>query len=174
MNWKNFSFLLAALVFLIVVLITPLNKISRLGSVHLGTPPANFELSAEEINSFMEVWADFMQKGLADSMKQVSLNSDGSVPPRVVRWLNAKGWSAEYFFAVEQRLRGLVSIATLQNNLEDNQKLYEKNANDNLRRIIKNQKEQFAALRYNPQELALVRANIYQIVNVLNGSAVVK
>lgn len=174
MNWKNLSILLAALVLLLVVLTTPLNKISRFGSSHLGTPPANLVLTAAEVNSFMEVWSDFVQKGLADSMKQVSLNSDGAVPAQVVRWLNAKGWSAEYFFAVEQRLRELISVATLQNNLEDNQKLYEKSPNDNLRLIIRNQEERFAALRYNPQELALVRANIYQITNVLDGKAVIK
>lgn len=173
MSGKNLLILLASLVVLIMILSTPLTDIARFGSSYLDAPSADIRLDVQEINDFLRVWSDFEQKGLNQSMKQVSLNQDSRIPPHIVRWLYAKGWNAEHFFAVEQHLRELVTIAALQNNLEDNKKLQEKGV-ANVRQIIDEQERQFAALKYNPQELALVRANFYQISNILEGKAVLK
>lgn len=177
MNRKKTLILLAALLVLAVVLTTPLTNIARFGASYNHPPSPENVLDVDEINAFLEVWSEFMQKDLSRSMHQVSLSQDSAVPAQVVRWLYAKGWNAERFFAVEQHLRELVAVATLQNSLEDNRRLLGKMSGDgvaNLKNIIASQEQQFKALHYNPQELALVRANLYQITHILEGRAVVQ
>ena len=174
---KKAWILLGVFVLLGVILTTPLSNIARFGA-NYDTPPSPEDvMSIKELNAFLEVWSDFMQKDLSKSMGQVSLQQDSEVPSQVRRWLNANGWNTERFFSMEQRLKELVAIATLQNNLEDNRGLLKTMSGsgaDNLKNIISSQEKQFKALSYNPEELALVRANLYQIEQVLSGKAVLK
>lgn len=177
MSRKKAWILLGVFVLLGVILTTPLSNIARFGA-NYDTPPSPEDvMSIKELNAFLEVWSDFMQKDLSKSMGQVSLQQDSEVPSQVRRWLNANGWNTERFFSMEQRLKELVAIATLQNNLEDNRGLLKTMSGsgaDNLKNIISSQEKQFKALSYNPEELALVRANLYQIEQVLSGKAVLK
>ena len=177
MTRKKLFILAAALLVLAIVLTTPLTQIGRFGSSYDAPPSPENVLNAEEINAFLEVWSKFVRKDISRTMSQISLSSDSAVPAQVRRWLYAEGWNAERFFSVEQRLRGLKNIAELQNSLEDNRRLQAKMSGagaDNLKNIVDSQERQFRALRYNPQELALVRANLYQITQVLEGKAVVE
>ena len=177
MTRKKILILCAALVFLGVILTTPLSNIARFGT-NYDTPPSPEDvLNVKEINAFLSVWSDFMQKDLSKSMAQVSLRQDSEIPAQVRRWLEANGWNAERFFSMEQRLKELATIATLQNNLEDNRELLKtipRSEADNLKNIIASQEKQFKSLSYNPEELALVRANLYQIEQVLSGKAVLE
>lgn len=177
MSRKKAWILLGVFVLLGTILTTPLSNIARLGA-NYDTPPSPEDvLNVKELNAFLEVWSDFMQKDLSKAMGQVSLQKNSEVPSQVRRWLNANGWNTERFFSMEQRLKELVAIATLQNNLEDNRGLLKTMSGsgaDNLKNIISSQEKQFKALSYNPEELALVRANLYQIEQVLSGKAVLE
>ena len=172
MTRKNFLILIVTLVFLGVILTTPLSNIARLGS-NYDTPPSPEDvLDVEELNAFLNIWSDFMQKDLSKSMQQVSLQQNSEIPSKVKRWLGVNGWNAERFFSVEQRLKELVTIATLKNNLEDNRGLLKTisgSGADNLKNIIASQEKQFKSLKYNPSELMLVQSNLYQIKQVLSG-----
>lgn len=177
MTRKNIFILIVTLVFLGIILTTPLSNIARLGNNYDTPPSAEEVLSVKELNAFLNVWSDFMQKDLSKSMQQVSLQQNSEIPSQIRRWIEGNGWNVERFFSVEQRLKELVSIATLQNNLEDNRGLLKTMSGqgaDNLKSIISSQEKQFKALSYNPEELALVRANLYQIEQVLSGKAVLE
>ena len=175
MTRKKILILFAALVFLSVILTTPLSNIARFGANYDMPPSPEDVLSVEELNSFLSVWSEFMQKDLSQSMQQISLQQNSEIPSQVKRWLYTKGWNAERFFSTEQRLKELVAIATLQSNMEDNRRLLKTmpaSSTKNLKKIISAQERQFETLNYNSGELALIRRNIYQIEQVLSGKAV--
>ena len=177
MRRKKTIILLVALFFLGVILTTPLSNIARLGANYDTQPSFEDVLTVRELNSFLHVWSEFMQKDLGKTMGQVSLQENSEIPYQVKRWLSNKGWNAERFFSLEQRLKELVSIATLQNNLEDNKKLLKEMSgagSDNIKDIVSAQEKHFKALSYNPKELAIVRNNLYQIEQVLSGKGVLK
>lgn len=100
-------------------------------------------------------------------------------PPQLVRWLKRQGWSAERFFYDEQKIRELANIASLEENVESNRKLLKKLEKDaasgaNLKNIITRQEEQLKLARVNPQELELIKANLYQVNMIMDGKAVLK
>ena len=177
MTRKKILILCGVLIFLSVVLTTPLSNIARFGANYDIPPSPKDTLNVKEINAFLIVWSEFMQRGLDKSMQQISLQENSEIPSQVRRWLRAKGWNAERFFSIEQRLKELAAIATLQNNLEDNRGLLKTMSGtgaDNLKNIISSQEKQFKALSYDPNELALVRSNLYQIEQVLSGKGVLE
>ena len=166
--------LLVAIIVLIAVITTPLTRIS---AIHFSynEPLGETEiLSVQEINDFMKVWSEFVREGYYQEMKQVSLNHNSKVPASIIRWLELEGWNTSRFFAVEQRLRFLVSVASLKNDLEANIGLQKTSQGANITNIIENQKQKLSSLKYNSQELALVKENLYQISSVLDGKAVVE
>ena len=166
--------LLAAILVLFVVITTPLSHLSFWGNYNGDEFTEQDLLTVEEINDFMVVWSKFLRNNVGATFRQISLNEDDEIPSQVSRWLTTQGWSAKRFFAVEQRLRRLVDIAYLQNNLASNIEFQKKTRVTNLSDIIKHQKNQLEALQYNPKELDLVSANLYQISEVLNGKAVLE
>ncbi|MBE6445044.1 MAG: hypothetical protein E7019_03170 [Alphaproteobacteria bacterium] len=171
---KKRIILLSAIVILFITLTTPLTKIS---TVHLSyNDPLNESeiLSVNEINDFMEVWSKFIKEGHYQKMTQISLSNDSQVPTSVISWLELEGWSAQRFFAVEQRLRFLVSVATLENGLEANIKLLKRSRNINISNIVETQKQKLSSLKYSSQELALVKENMYQISAVLDGKGIIE
>ncbi len=177
MTRKKFFILLAAFFFLGIILTTPLSNIARFGANYDTRPVPEDVLSVKELNAFLRVWSEFMQKDLSKTMGQVSLQQNSEVPPQVKRWLSTKGWSAERFFSLEQRIKELVTVATLQNGLEDNRRLLKEMSGpgaDNIKDIVSLQEKRLNALHYNPKELAIVRNNLYQIEQVLSGKAVLK
>ena len=164
-------------ILLVALLSTPITRIANLGVKYDEPLPQNYVLNIDELNDFLAVWSKFMHSGQGQKMRQLSLSENNSVPASVERWLENNDWSVERFFAMEQKLMSLVAIATLVNSLEDNRKFLNnaKNvAGDNLRLIIKNQENQLKNARYNEQELALVRANLYSISQILDGKAVME
>ncbi len=120
-------------------------------------------LSAEEINSFLEVYIDYMASTLPETVVSISLQNETDFPAPVKRWFFAKGWSAKRFFAVEQKIKKLMSIVTLKNNLEANRKLKAENPSMGLAEIIKQQEGQLKQSKYDEQELELIADNFDHI-----------
>lgn len=180
---RKLLILFSSFVLLAVILTTPLADLGRFGSTYEKLPEQGEILDVDELNSFLSVWADFMGKDVAGyKSQQLSLSSRGAsdgFPPQLVRWLKRQGWSAERFFYNEQKIRELANIAELQKSIESNQKLLKKLGKDgaagaNLKDIISRQEEQLKLTRANPQELELIKTNLYQVNLILDGKAVLK
>lgn len=133
------------------------------------------------MNSFLGLWSELMHKDIGGyRSQQLSLSNQSTqngFPPQLVRWLNRQGWSAERFFYDEQKLRELVNVARLEKTIAANENLLKQNTvNDtlktSLREIVGKHKKQLSAIKVNPQELALVKENLYQITQILDGTAV--
>ena len=60
-------------------------------------------LSAEEINSFLEVYIDYMASTLPETVVSISLQIETDFPARVKWWFFAKGWSAKRFCYSEKQ-----------------------------------------------------------------------
>lgn len=165
---KKTLILLGALAFLLFFMFVPLRHLVNNPSSYLSPKSPQSTLSAEELNSFLNLWADFIHRDISKHMAHISLSSDSEIPAQVERWLEANGWNASRFFATEQRLRELVAIATLKNNVESNQKLKSK-SDANLQTVFAEQEKQLKSLSYNQEEIAMVQENLSQIVSILNG-----
>lgn len=180
---RKLLILLLSFVLLAFILMTPLSDLGRFGSAYDRMPEQGEILDVAELNSFLSVWAEFMRKDVAGyKSQQLSLSSRGTAdgfPPQLVRWLKRQGWSAERFFYDEQKIRELANIASLEENVESNRKLLKKLGKDaasgaNLKNIITRQEEQLKLARVNPQELELIKANLYQVNMIMDGKAVLK
>lgn len=176
---KKILILIASFLLLAVVLTTPLAELGRFGGAYDKRPEPEQTLSLEELNAFLNVWSEFMRKDIAGySSLQLSLSSGGAAdgfPPQLVRWLGRQGWNVERFFYNEQKVRGLLRAAALEENLNANRRLLkEAHGNDNLKNIIRSQEEQLGLIKVNPEELALIKANLYQVNQIMDGKAVLK
>lgn len=146
---------------------TPLIRLGNMSQSYI-TPLLSEEiLSADEINSFLEVYVDFSSTNLETIVEGMSLRNDKEFPAQVKRWFRAKGWSADRFFAVEQRIKQLISVAILINNIEDNRKLKTAVDGDGLQNIIEQQEQRLKSLKYNQEELVLVKDNLFYINTIL-------
>ena len=159
--------LFVALVSLGIVLSTPSFRIGVFTPLYNTPLEKDDILSAEEVNSFLEVYIDIKRTSLSSSVVSLSLSKDNKFPARVERWFKAKGWSAGRYFTVEQRIRKLMSIAVLLNNLEANRKLKGSVNQEGINDIIKQQEQQLGSLIYNEQELELIRNNLFQLNQLL-------
>ena len=159
--------LIIALVLLGTILSTPLFRIGVFTPLYNTPLEKNDVLSAEEVNSFLNVYIDFNRTSLASSVVSLSLSKNNKFSAQVERWFKAKGWSADRYFAVEQRIRKLMSIAVLLNNLEANRSLTGSINQDGINDIIKQQEQQLSSMEYNEQELALIRDNLFQLNQLL-------
>lgn len=180
---RKFLILILSFVLLAVILTTPLTDLGRFGNAYDRMPEQGEILDVDELNSFLSVWADFMRKDVAGyTSQQLSLSCRGAsdgFPPQLVRWLKRQGWGVERFFYNEQKIRELANVASLQKSIESNLKLLKKLGKDgaagaNLKNIVNQQEEQLKLARVNPQELELVKANLYQINLIMDGKAVLK
>lgn len=173
-NKKNKWILLATFVVLFLIVFTPLHRLSYFGVYRSAELEPNEILSIDEINDFMKVWSKFLISDASRLMGRTSLSQGNEIPSQVSRWVATQGWEAKRFFAVERRLRELVNISNLQNNLASNIQMQNKTSGGNLRAIIEMQEKTLAAAKYNQQELDIVVANLYQISQVLDGKAIMK
>ena len=174
---KKFLILLGSIAFITLVISTPVQNIGRLGTAYTEAPVTGENLTAKSLNKFLQTWSKFIKTDI--SLQQLSLidsSSEEKYPSQVVRWLRINGWNAEHFFYIEQRLREAVTAASLQETIEGNkailQKMREGDAYDNLQKIISMQQAQLNAVKITPAELELVKSNLYQINQVLEGKAV--
>ncbi len=176
---KKILILLGSIAFVTLVICTPIQNIGRLGTAYSEPPVAGENLTLKSMNAFLKTWPEFIKTDI--SLQQLSLSGTSAAekfPPQVVRWLRANGWNAEHFFYIEQRLREAVTAAGLQQTIDSNklilQKMREDAAAENLQKIISMQQAQLAAIKITPAELELVKNNLYQINQILEGKAVLK
>lgn len=176
---KKILILLGCVFLLLLVLTTPLRNFGLFHTEYSQPPLSGETLSLSSMNDFLTVWSQFIKKDV--SLMQFSLagtSSDEKYPARLSRWLRSQGWNAEHFFYMEQRLRDCLTAVRLEQTIESNKailrKMREDAAAENLQKIITMQKAQLAAVRVTPAEIALVKANLSQITQILEGKAVLE
>ena len=180
---KKLLIALAAFIFLGLILSTPLTDLGHFSSRYDRLSEQDELLDMAELNSFLRVWSEMLSKDVGRyASQQLSLSrgtTEDGFPPQLVRWLKRQGWHAGRFFDDEQKIRALVRYAALEQNLNANRKLLQELGKDagaasGLREIISRQERQLSVLKVNPQELELIRANLYQVGEILAGKAVLK
>lgn len=167
------------------IILTPLNRIGKISFNNYDTPPTPGEaITFQEMNAFLEVWSKYLQKDIGKyGLQQISLvvgKPSEKFPPQLVRWLDQEGWNVDRFFYLEQRLKAIVKTALLMEHLEANRQIYtqmsgrggDSAALENMRRILQEQEHNLNAEKISPQELGLVKDNLYKINAVLEGNAI--
>ncbi len=141
------------------------------------------EISYDEMNSFLRLWPKYLQSNVVQlAVYQVSL-ADGKpskvLHPKVVRWLEHRGWNADRFFYVQQRLVSIVQtldheeliggmIKTWQQQLETENN---QSAAQNLRQSIDAQVQTLNVERISEDELNMAAPFREDIRNILEGKA---
>lgn len=139
-------------------------------------------VSIVEMNNFLEVWAEYLQSDISDiGSRQLSLTmgkASEKFPLEMISWLAKRGWNADRFFYVEQRLKAIVKSAFLQEHIRSTIAILEKQADaernpqvaDNIRRLIAAQKQRINVEKISPEELAMVMPNLVLISDILDGT----
>ena len=167
MNRKTkFFILIFSFVALCWFCIQPITEIGA-SKQYMQMPEAGEELSAEELQDFLTLWAQVMNGSMKDSIGQMSLRTKDSYPKDVELWLKAQNWSAERFFYDEQRIREILEFVNLRINLKSNL-IMNKQDGINLQNIIDGQQKQMNLCPYDKDELELIELNRYQIMEIFS------
>lgn len=148
--------------------------LSRLGISHpySEAPQAGQTIDAAELNEFLNLWSRMLHSSLRQQITQISLYSGKQYPQDISNWLNNHNWNVERFFYDEQRLHELVDCVNLQENLKSNEILSRK-GQKNLSAIIADQRKRLNMCnKYSPDEMELIKANLYQITEIFAGRAI--
>ncbi len=140
-------------------------------------------ISRGEMLQFLETWSDFTAKNIFQSPDiQASLSMEKpseSFPPKIARWLRHKGWHADRFFYVEQRLKSIVKSAQLQQQVLENRKLlastkpnFSNSAYNALQNLINEQDAQLNLYHVTQGEIDMVMPQLPLISDILEGRAV--
>lgn len=146
----------------------PIHKIGLKGS-YQEEPVAGQQLNPEELNAFLDVWAQLMSSNLKDVAGQLSLSSQKSYSGILTEWLSDKGWNTNRFFYDEQRLRDLVKCVSMRAEFEGNKKLSKQKGVD-LKAIVKEQKERLKYCSFEAEEMSLIENNLYQISQIFQSN----
>ncbi len=137
-------------------------------------------ITRSEMLQFLETWSEFCRTNIYQQENmQASLSMDKpskSFPPRVVSWLRNRGWHADRFFYVEQRLKSIVKSAQLQQEVLDNKDAVETAgrdaggaAQDALNNLMQQQTVQMNLYQVTDGEISMVLPQINIILDILEG-----
>ena len=140
-------------------------------------------ITRSEMLQFLETWSEFTSTNIfRNGNIQASLSMDApseSFPPKVARWLRSKGWHADRFFYVEQRLKSIVRSAQLQQQVLDNRELlasaklnFDNSAYSALQNLINEQDTQLNLYRVTQGEIDMVIPQLQLINDILEGRIV--
>ena len=122
-------------------------------------------LTAEELGSFLTLWAKIKNGSFKKYFKQISLHNTDDYPRVVVKWLNLNNWSAERFFYDEQHIRDLLRCVELKKSLNANIEASTK-TKVNLADLVSSQKQGMESCVFDKDELELIKINRNQIVAI--------
>ena len=132
-----------------------------------------------EINSFLEIWPDYVESWVSKlGVAQLSLTNakkiDRKLPYITIIWLNRRGWEAERFFYVEQRLKSIVRSAQTEEYVRETVDMLEKkrlqtsgSAAQNIQSMIDYHKKSLNVEKVSKAEIDMVRPNLSKISEVL-------
>ncbi len=167
---KKFLILLVSFLFLGWFVFQPMVQLG-IDKPYIEPPVAGQKIDAKELNSFLDLWSRIQQSELKRYIKQRSLSSKTDYPRPLVKWLETQNWNIERFFYDEQRLYELARCVKLKMTLNANKSL---SAHTNLYDIIREQERQMRACSFDEDEMTLIEANLYPIVEIFSGRAVLE
>lgn len=138
-------------------------------------------ITAWEVSSFLEVWPDYVDSfvsrlGVSNLSLTTSTNIKKKLSYITIAWLNRRGWEADRFFYVEERLRTIVAVAQTEDHsakiiaVLEKQMATEKNSNvkANIATLIENQKKNLDTSLVTAKELEIVRPYMNNISDILD------
>ncbi len=138
------------------------------------------EISSSELDSFLKIWPIYVQEKIGDkSCNQISLSMKSSVVEinrHVKKWFWEKGWSADRFCYVEQRLRTILKTLEndklIANNIEGLKDQLQIGGQSQLSGMIEDlitdQQQRFNIEKISRQELDMVGRRQKEILQILN------
>lgn len=139
------------------------------------------EISASELRAFLKTWHKYLEDGMDKvGYAQLSMSVQGradKVNPRVARWLERKGWNADRFFYVEQRLRAVIATIHRDKRIARNNQMIKKRlkniADQNLAaaltRLAENEVKKINVEQITPAERHMVEPQMDDITAILKG-----
>lgn len=136
-------------------------------------------ITDEDIKSFLPVWQEFSKKRAADEdLAAVSFSNklpSEVLPFTAVLWLKHRGWEANRFFFVEQRLYDLAKMVYLKRYAGDVVYILTKSLEtekdeemrENMQKIIDEQSAVLKMGEQNKEELQAVENNLQSIVDIM-------
>lgn len=137
-------------------------------------------LSEEEVASFIPTWKAFNEKfGEEVNLSELSLSNklpSETIPYSAGMWLKSKGWRANRYFYVEQRVYDIMHhiylrkhsldiIAVMEKSLAAEK---DKSSIENINNIISEQKEILNNVSISQSEMAAVEAHYSEILDLMN------
>jgi len=120
-------------------------------------------LSADEINSFLDVYNQFQETDFAKAENNENIYDRENLSSQVVRWFKNRGWNAERFFTREHQIKRLMTVAELSNNLDGIKHLQKAVAGINVQNVIAQQEEELKTFDYHQKDLDLIRGNLHHL-----------
>lgn len=177
---KKFFLIFLALVITIYVIRSPLMNGSAIKKIALN--PADFSsvISHNQMNDFLKVWAEYLKDDVSKiGSRQLSLmvgKASEKFPLKTINWLTARGWDADRFFYVEQRMKAIVKSAFLQDHIKSTIKVLQTQMSGQgvdavtVERMIDSQKQRINVEKISPEEIEMVTPNLVLISDILDGS----
>ena len=170
--YKKFAISLVSYIFLGWFICQPLNDIFR-HKPYYSMPEVEYEINAEELNAFLNIWSRMMQSSYGEQLRANSLKTEKSYSKGFTDWLELQHWNVERFFYDEGRIRDLLEFVDVKKQLNDNHNIA-KSAHINLSHINKDLEQRLETSRFNDYEVKLIETNAYQITEILAGRAVLE
>ncbi len=134
-----------------------------------------------EMQRFLQTWSEYLEsKASRKGISQLSLSTkeaSEALPSATVEWLKERGWNANRFFYVEQRLKAVVRSAFFQYHSQKMTEILDaqlkgendKVITDNIKSLIDLQSKNMNIEKVTRAEIELVTPNIILIRDILNG-----
>ncbi len=136
-------------------------------------------IDKEEMNRFLPVWSEYLASDVSQiGARQISLTmgkASEKFPLQTIRWLKDRGWNADRFFYVEQRLKAIVKSAFMQEHIKATVHVLETGGvsgvdSVTVQRMIDDQKQRINVEQITPGELDMVMPDLILISDILDGS----
>ena len=163
----------------IFILIKSLSTSNDASAVPVFDPVVN----EDEMHHFFRVWSEYLQSDVQNFAKdKVSLKNGKPsevLPKKVILWLEERGFDADRFFYVEDRLNAVVKTALVDYHIEKMTEIlqYEKSktkAKDkdtrlSIDRMLEVQERNKNIEKVTPSEISMVNQNLPLIEDILSG-----
>lgn len=139
--------------------------------------PSPDVVTPDEMEAFLPVWSKYAHSKISkNNFSQISL-SDKTASSKLEKWLKKRGWEAQRFFYVEQRLaatiksiylrkhsKGTIKALNAQLKSETNPQVA-----DNIKKLIASQKQISNVEQVSDAEIAMVSPRLEEIERILEG-----
>lgn len=136
-------------------------------------------IDREEMNKFLPIWAEYLASDVSKiGAKQLSLTmgkASEKFPLKTISWLASRGWNADRFFYVEQRLKAIVKSAFMQEHIKATENMLKSGGNTDIdstimQRMLADQKQRMNIEQITPEEIDMVMPDLVLISDILDGT----